>query len=123
MALIDIANIVAGAYKGYMNSAGVDVDPTFLGYTLAGSSAVSGIYRAIDSARHDVLKTGRKGNKLDDILRNSVTKFILGSNNLKIEDKNPAIEGVKGASLRAVVSGIEIGAGYGIGYVTQKIIN
>ena len=122
MALIDITNIAAGAYKGYMNSTGVDVDSAYLGYILAGSSAISGAYRAIGAARHDVLKTGRKGNKLDDILRHSVTKFILGSNQFKIEDKNPTIEGVKGASLRTVISGIEIAAGYGIGYVTQKII-
>ena len=122
MTLIDYANIGAGVYKGYMNAAGVDVDPAYLGYLVAGSSAISGVYRAIGATRHNVLITGRKGNKLDDILHNSATKFALGENEFMGEAK-PAVEGAKAAGLRAVISAVEIAVGYGIGYAAQKILN
>ena len=47
MVLPDIANIVAGAYKGYMNAAGQDVDPIYLAYVLGGSSLFTGVAKGI----------------------------------------------------------------------------
>jgi len=83
---------------------------------------ISGIYRAVGAARRNVLKTGSRGNKLDDILDNSATKLALGKNEFLGESK-PFVEGAKAIGLRAIVSTVEIAIGYGVGYAAQKILN
>jgi hypothetical protein len=47
MVILDLTNIVAGAYKGFMNAAGKDVDPTYLAYVLGSTSALFGLSKYI----------------------------------------------------------------------------
>ncbi len=121
MAAIDIVNVGAGLYKGYMNAVGVEVDPIYLAYSITGSSALSGIYKTVEAARYNARLMGKKGNWLDDILRSNTVRFALGENEFGFDERNPPVEGVKAAGFRAIVSALEITVGYGIGWVALKI--
>ena len=95
----DIANIVAGAYKGFMNAQGTDVDPTYLAFTLAATSILS------CHARY------KKEKKEDKLLQNAPATVYR-----KIK-KNPITEAA-GVGLTAIpIGAIEIICGYGLGYV------
>jgi hypothetical protein len=111
MVLSGLANFVAGAYKGYMNAEGQDVDSTYLAYVLAGTSAARGIGK---------FNTTRKENADPyDRLINSIVSMGTGR---KYEEKNPATEGALGVTVGVPVGAIEIALGYGLGYIANKII-
>src|SRR3989344_109705 len=84
MVLPDIANLVAGAYKGYMNAAGQDVDPTYLAYVLASSSTLGGL--------SEYFKTRRENRDPIHALASRIVSEVMGE---EPKDKSPAVEGVK----------------------------
>jgi hypothetical protein len=125
----DLANLVAGVYKGYANAAGVDVGPACLLYTLGIGAFVEGIRRTsvtMDNNKNpfaivenihrqvNTIGTAFKEGRYTDGSR-SLRSFRLG--------KNPMVEGAKGAAKQSAVGVIEIGIGYVIGRVAYMVFS
>ena len=112
MVLPDIANLVAGAYKGYMNAAGQEVDSTYLAYVLASTSTLAGVARYFKTRREN-----------SDPIHSIASKMASSMMGRKHKDESPAAEGVKHGLINIPVGALEIAVGYGLGYVAQKIVN
>ncbi len=94
---MDLANVMAGAYKGYMNAAGQEVSSTYLAVVLASTSLCGGVATSF--------MCGREGSDLARSL------------------ENPATKGLKVTLLRIPLGALEITLGYGLGYVAYKVVS
>lgn len=110
--LPDLANVVAGAYKGYMNAAGHDVDATYLAWVLGTTSGLRGVGTWLKVRRENA-------DPLHGVAQ-MVASAVLGHEHIP---KEPVPEGIKTTLLGVPVGAAEIALGYGLGYVAQKIID
>jgi len=108
----DIVNFGTGVYKGYMNAAGVEVDPSVIGYTFLATVAVSG-----------AVKMGKVIDHNHDPAKSLSSKISARICNKKYEAPNPVAEGAKRVFGYAPIAAFEITAGYALGYLAQKVIN
>jgi hypothetical protein len=106
MVLPDIANIVAGAYKGWMNADGQDVDATYLAYVLASTSVLAGISQYFKAKKHV-----RSGTHAFEALTGRQPR-----------ENSPAAEGVKRGLICIPIGAAQIAVGYGLGYAAYKIL-
>ena len=74
MVLPDIANIVAGSYKGYMNATGQDVDPTYLAYVLGSCSLIAGVAKGVKTH-----KKGRRGSPVAEGIKHGLIFIPVGA--------------------------------------------
>lgn len=112
-----IANIAAGAYKGYMNAAGQPVSPEYLAYVLASTSTFRGLAH--------FLKT-RSFNRDPEIQGALILANAMASlHGLPdvYKEKKPAVEGVKAGAMGTIFGGLEIMIGYGLGWAAQKVLS
>ncbi|MCA9477631.1 MAG: hypothetical protein KC535_00605 [Nanoarchaeota archaeon] len=125
MVLIDLVNIAAGAYKGYLNASGVEVDPSFLPLVVGSSTAVTTLYGFVAHPRHKRLVQGYGQESIDKVLDNPVTTFALDNvRQYNAQDEpNTTKASLKRGTGRAIMSTIEVGVGYSLGYFAQKILN
>lgn len=110
MVLTDIANIAAGAYKGWLNAGGQDVDPTYLLYVLGSTSLLSGLWKSL-SLSIMINDDGRLG------FSHGMVCLENGKVGAPLED------GVKRGLLKVPIGAIEIVAGYALGYFACKVIS
>ena len=114
MVLPDLACLIAGGYKGYMNASGVEVDSTYLAYTLAGAATLDGLARALKVSQENK-------DPVRQMVNTIVSQGMLGDNNYT--PPSPAGEGVKSAIGQSIIGAFEIAVGYGLGWVAYHIIN
>ncbi len=101
---MDVINIAAGAYKGYMNARGVEVDPTYLYALWGGGTLVRGVLGTIiDSRAH--AERNRTVAVRDRKQFNDFRSFV------------------KSSSLSGLVTGLDILLGYGLGYATSIVFS
>ncbi len=109
MVLSDLVNIAAGAYKGYMNAIGQEVDSTYLAVVLASTSTLSGIFKGIQ-----VEMKKRKKPTIEEV--------ILSARRYLPKEKDSVSEGIKHGLIAIPCGALEIALGYGLGWVASKII-
>ena len=119
----DIFNICAGGYQGYMNSAGVDVNPTYLSFILGGFAATDLTYNTTFRARHNALIFGGGREKIDGILESKILESFVYISPYRTFPSNPFKESLQDTGIGTVINSIEMGIGYGIGFIVQKIFN
>lgn len=116
--LFDLAMLGAGAYKGWNDATGNPTDGFYLTYFVAGRSALAGLGQAgqVYSANHRT-----KEEELQEAL-DGLKSAAIGTHHEDLKGKSALREGVKNGGITAVISGLEIAVGYGVGWVAGKIV-
>ena len=128
------SNLLAGAYKGYMNAVGHEVDPTYLLYVGGGTSALKGIsdgaycqmYNSTTEKERlegwrTVFREELSEDKIDPELLERTVKEFKAEEDKRYLGKSALREGTKTFARALPIAVLEIAVGYGIGYVLGKL--
>ncbi len=111
--LTDLANIGAGAYKGWFNAQGMEVDSSYLGYIWASTTSLNMLGKNLEVRREN-----------NDPIRKMATTLTAAAFGKEAPpEKKPSVETLKMAGIGGVVNAVEIGIGYGLGYLASNVIN
>ncbi len=128
-------NIIAGAYKGFMNATGQDVDSTYLLYVGGGTAALKGSINAVLIKSYNFLTEEERVEKCREIFREEIGDMVspeqlellvlkfMKEDEARFLGKDAVWEGTKTFAKSLPAAGVEMIVGYALGYVAGKVFS
>ena len=127
-------NLLAGAYKGYMDSTGHEVDPIYLLYVGGNTSMLKGIFDGVFTKMYNSITEKERLDGWKIVFRKRLSVDKLNPDQLerivqeykaekdeKYLGKSALHEGTKTVAQALPIAVLQMAVGYGIGYVLGKL--
>ena len=110
--VLDLVNLTAGAYKGYMNAGGNEVGSEYLVATVAVTSLLKGVQSYFNCVKMD------NDPKMEFAIR--LREKRTGN---KVELPSAKMSGVQKGVRSVPIGAFEVMVGFGVGYLAYKVMN